>query len=322
MNVKHVLSVLMCGSLVSACGASPSSPAPTPTPTPTPPAPAATTISGTVSATNGGQPLAGVSLISSTSTVVTDPAGQFTFRFDGPGSDGAFPVTISGSSVITRSTYMRLNTHGNVALDLFSEAGFDLNFYRQLARDGIEGKAYSIQRWVKNPSVYLRTINDRGRLLDPQALDIAQSTISDTIGQWTGGQLSVASFERGTDTREGVSGWITVKWGSAASESCGLAQVGWDGGYIEIDPGTPGCRCAGFAISASIIRHELGHAMGMWHTDSPNDVMYQSFSGQCGRVLSARERQYAAYIYKRPIGNTDPDNDLSSTVYGHPYVVK
>src|SRR5258708_31188507 len=111
MNVKHVLSVLMCGSLVSACGASPSSPAPTPTPTPTPPAPAATTISGTVSATNGGQPLAGVSLISSTSTVVTDPAGQFTFRFDGPGSDGAFPVTISGSSVITRSTYMHLNTH-------------------------------------------------------------------------------------------------------------------------------------------------------------------------------------------------------------------
>jgi hypothetical protein len=280
------------------------------------------TISGTVTATNGGQPLAGLSVISSTSTVVTDPSGQFTFRFAGPGSDGSFALTISGSSVITRSTYMGLNTHSNVALDVISEPEFDLNYYRQLARDGTEGKSFQIQRWTKNPSVYLRTINNGGRQLDPQALDLAQNTISETIGPWTGGQLSVASFERGTDSREGVSGWITVKWASAATDYCGRAQIGFDGGYIEINPGSPGCRCAGFAISAAVVRHELGHAMGMYHTNSPNDVMYPESSGRCGQLLSAHEQQYASYIYKRAVGNTDPDNDPRSTVYSRPYVVK
>jgi len=39
-------------------------------------------------------------------------------------------------------------------------------------------------------------------------------------------------------------------------------------------------------------------------------------------TLSTRERGYAAYLYSRPVGNTDPDNDPSATLFMRPEMVK
>jgi hypothetical protein len=307
--------------LLTGCGSA-TSPTPTPPPTsPTlPPPPATTTISGTVTATNGGQPLAGLSVITSTATRTTDAAGAFSFTFAGAGTDSIFLVTINGPSVVSRTTYFRLNTHSGIALSVFSlDQGFDLTYFRQLARGVLDGSSLRpIRRWTRNPSIYIRTIADNGRAIDPQALDIVESTIRDTIGDWTGGQLSVASVERGTDTRESVGGWLTVKWASGSSEECGQATVGVEGGTVQIEPGTPGCRCAGLAIDPAVVRHEFGHAMGMFHTDRTEDVMYPRRSGSCSMTLSTREKEYAAYIYSRSVGNTDPDNDPATTVFSVP----
>jgi hypothetical protein len=33
---------------------------------------------------------------------------------------------------------------------------------------------------------------------------------------------------------------------------------------------------------------------------------------ECDRNMTARELQYLDYLYRRPVGNTDPDNDPSS----------
>jgi len=325
--VARSLVVVVVTGMTIACGGSstpvtPTSPTPPAAP---PPPPATTTISGTVTATNGGQPLSGISVITSTATRTTDAAGAFSFTFSGAGSDASFPVTISSPSIITRTTRFRLNTHEVVALSAFSlDRGFDLTYFRQLARAAIDEPQLSpIRRWTRNPSVYIRTVADNGRALDPQALDIVQTTITETIGLWTAGQLRVASFERGTDTREGVAGWLTVQWkSSGASESCGQAHVGVEGGLLEIEPGVPGCRCAGLAIDPAVVRHELGHSMGFWHTDSPGDLMTKVRTGSCGMTLSAREREYAAYLYSRPVGNTDPDNDPGTAVFVRPEMVR
>jgi hypothetical protein len=324
---RLVIIVALASGIAIACGGSsstPLTPTPPPAPAPTPP-PATTTINGTITATNGGQPLAGVSLITSTATRTTDAAGSFSFTFSGPGSEGSFPVTISGLSIVTRTTRFRINTHEVAALSAFSlERGFDLNYFRQIAHASIDRPQLEpIRRWTRNPSIYIRTVGDNGRPLDPQALDIAQNTIADTIGLWTAGQLRVATFERGTETREGVAGWLTVQWtSSGSSETCGQAHVGFEGGLIEMEPNTPGCRCAGLAIDPAVIRHELGHAMGFWHSDVTGDVMYHRRNGSCSMTLSPREREYAAYMYSRPVGNADPDNDPGSTVFVSPQRIR
>src|SRR5262245_57787307 len=195
-QLTKVLAAILAVTIAGGCGGSAPTPlAPTPAPAPTPPPtpPATTTITGTITATNGGGPLSGVSVVTSTATRTTDSSGAFSFTFNGAGSDGSFLVTLNSPSIVTRTTRFRLNTHEVAALSAFSlDRGFDLNYFRQLARGSVDlPQLQPIRRWTRNPSVYIRTIGDAGRALDPQALDLAQNTIADTIGLWTGGQLRV-----------------------------------------------------------------------------------------------------------------------------------
>ena len=66
--------------------------------------------------------------------------------------------------------------------------------------------------------------------------------------------------------------------------------------------------------SVSLVRHELGHALGYWHTDAPTDVMSAVTWISNVQQPSARERAHAAIAYARPVGNTDPDTDPSGTI--------
>ena len=91
-----------------------------------------------------------------------------------------------------------------------------------------------------------------------------------------------------------------MKWSSAAtSDRCGQSTVGVDGGYIELND-LANCSC-GMAsrIYPRLVRHELGHAMGYYHTDNVSDVMYgRAISPEtCDLQPSERERRYAAYVY-------------------------
>jgi hypothetical protein len=100
-----------------------------------------------------------------------------------------------------------------------------------------------------------------------------------------------------------VSGWITIKWRRAPQDDrCGRSTVGVDGGYVEFNLSPP-CRCGlPEGVYPRLIRHELGHAMGYYHTDSIADVMYgQSIPPDaCDARPSDRERRHARIAHGAP----------------------
>lgn len=313
--MRHLLIVVAA---ISLAGCSGSSPAPTTPSTPTAPpvvTPApAPTFTGTLTATNGSQPLANVA-VSSGGT--TDASGRFTVPA------GVSALTFSGSSILTRIVNLQAPGHAFGVDAIALAGGFDLNFYRAFARNGFEspGALQPLRPRTGSIHIYLKTIDEAGQSIDTATLDATQAALMDSVGGWTGDHFSL-DVTRGTNTKEGVSGWTTVKWPNPAEGGhCGLSQVGTDGGWISLNYLGTNCSCGGQSkIYPRLVRHELGHAMGYWHTDSPSDAMFGqtlTLTTQCTGGLSQREMIHARIMYSRPIGNTDPDTDPSFVLLSH-----
>lgn len=188
---------------------------------------------------------------------------------------------------------------------ILSDARFSLTFYRQFALGSLDNAdPRPLRRHSQAPRIYLRTVDDGGTPIDAGSLDAIASALENTAGSLTG-RFGVQGIDRGTDTRQGVAGWITVRWSNVANpNACGQATVGGD--LITLFPRTSGCRCGGGpAVSLSTIKHELGHALGYWHTDNTADLMYPTFNA-CDKNPSAREVFHAQVAYSMPVGSRDP----------------
>jgi hypothetical protein len=271
------------------------------------------TLSGTLRATNGEQLLSGVTIEAAAVSSTTDQSGLYSLNLPPATTGGRFSIT--GPGVLARTGFF---SGGSRTLDLevFAVAGFDHGYFRALARNGFEqpNQLQPVRRWTRGPSLYIRTVDDTGRAILPEVLQQVVAIATSGVPQYTRGRFSVAGVEQGTETRRGVPGWITIEWTRNASEFCGSAHVGLEGGGITLTYDQPGCSCGSQKIRPRTVKHELGHAMGLWHTGQSADLMSGVGVSECDRNMTARELQYLDYLYRRPVGNTDPDNDPSSAV--------
>jgi hypothetical protein len=297
--------------LTAACGGSSST---APTVANTPPPQIDYTLSGVLRSTNGDQPLVGATIEAAGQTATTNGGGQFLFRV--PLGSGTPTFTISGAGLVTRTgRFGQPGISRSLDLDAFGP-GFDQDYFRRLAHNSYDspGTLAAISHWNANPNIYLQTVDDAGTPIDVKTLDMTEVTIRAIVPTWTAGRLSVGVFERGTDVRAVQTGWLNVAWLSTPDNACGTSPVGaWFGGTIKLHYRSGRCQCGGYQMQPATVRHEVGHAMGMWHTGLAADLM-SGLGSTCEKDLSAKEREYADYLYRRSNGNVAPDTDAVTVV--------
>jgi len=127
------------------------------------------------------------------------------------------------------------------------------------------------------------------------------------VPMMTGNRFTLTTIESGTDSRPERAGWIVVDIVREPGTTCGRSFVGAVSGHIWLNAGAD-CAINGDPVPAIVMRHELGHALGFWHIDVPNSLMY--FQANRGPGLPTDlEKYHAAIAYSRSAGNRDPDID-------------
>jgi hypothetical protein len=268
-----------------------------------------------------GVPIAGATVTVGGQTFTTDTDGAFTLT---DGTQTVRDIVVTGNGLITRESRLSIGTR-SVTIDVIqNRPPFDLAFFRIFARNGYEtdGGLEPLRPLRSAPRIRIRTVDARGRPIEAAILDLVEAALRDAAPIWSAGRFPLEVVERGTDSRRGQAGWITIEWPNPPDlTACGRATVGTTTGYIELHHRNPDCWCGTPELfSPMVVRHELGHIYGYWHTNSPGDVMDAGEwpDESCDLPPSPREVEHAKFMYSRAPGNTDPDTDTLSTVLREP----
>ena len=157
--------------------------------------------------------------------------------------------------------------------------------------------------------------------LSPELVDRIRETIPHAVPQLTGVPYTgrVETGSRGM--QEPIGGnWIVIEGAmppetpmSAAcrglevrSSECGRAYIGRQRGCVALNMRRPSC------LTPSLIMHEIGHALGFYHTSNLGDIMHPSgLGGQSGN-FTPRERHHGAFAYTQPRGASFVDIALGA----------
>jgi len=189
-------------------------------------------------------------------------------------------------------------------VDLFPERGFDLAFYRQLARDDFQRNSGAMQPlWVLDrvPSFYLEVEGAKG--VSAQVGQRLEEVARRTVPSLTGGRFQVTRWETGPTPRAPQPGWIVIERADLGREVCGRATVGAVAGQIWLHTDNV-CNLDG------VLAHEIGHAFGFFHVNMVGALMYpQARRSNIADAPIERERVHASFAYARPRGSRDIDVD-------------
>lgn len=187
--------------------------------------------------------------------------------------------------------------------------GFDAGFWAEFGHGILDNPGpVPLRRLTSSPTLYIRTVDDDGVPVDPVTLNTVKTAAQQVALLWGGGQFGLAAVMTDPVAHDGQRGTISVHFSSTAvlgALTCGRSNVGIDGGVMALNYHYTGisCGCNGTAISPHVVKHELGHAFGYWHTDHVDDIMDPVVS-RCDDMPSAREVLHAVYAYQLPIGST------------------
>jgi hypothetical protein len=273
-------------------------------------------VGGTLVAYGTGAPIANATVLLAGNVAITDARGEFTFA-NAP-SSGTAVISASPIGHLRRAFSINLlPSRAGLIVDAIADAPpFDLEFYRQFARNSFEGSIQSLRRWTVAPKFYFNTTTVGSGLRVPdEIITRIVEIFRRSVVELSGGRLAAEVFDRGEVARTAEDGWVLVTfYQTLPFGGLGSASVGGNQGDMSIryDPNlasnatTNPFNCE--SIPVAIADHEITHTMGYWHTAN---VFTDTFSGTgCpGFGRAPHVLYHAALVYAREPGNRDPDSD-------------
>jgi carboxypeptidase family protein len=303
------------------CGGTPSSPTAAPPVVTTPPTPTPNTwtLAGTVIDAVTGAPISGASLAFSKLSIVTsDSAGAWSMSGTAA-VEASQPLILSAPGYLTHNTAIRWQASGrtNLNVALFADrAPFSLAFYRDLVRNAFETPDHfePLRRWTVQPNFYINTFNPKtNQPIDATELALVVNAIQQSVPQLTGGSFIAGAIESGNGQRPPRTGYVNLSFSyEPNSDYCGHSQVGTNPGGIVINYDRCASACGSLKVSPEVVAHEVGHAMGFWHTKADGLMNATKFHGCATTSFSLDEQLHARLAYLRPPGNLDIDTDPDS----------